>query len=697
MTNFTVPHDHSRLRMGVARTPHAHRRLNRFLLSCVLVSTATLTSAQGLVQPLPGAPSAVQPIDPAVAERQSAQQQLTAALARIAENGDDWQSLTQAGRAALVLGDPRAALGFLSRAEILAPRDPVIKAALGAALVRMEDATQAMRFFDSAIALGGLERAYLADRGLAFDLLGDQRRAQADYAAAAQFAPSAEVTRRYAISLGIAGQQDAAIQMLGPLLRAQDRAAWRSRAMIVAMSGRPDEARQIARATMPAQLAQGLDPYFSLMPRLTSVQLAAAAHFGRFPTYEMVAAQPVRNAGVQVAIAAAAPAAAPATRRGRAGRRAIASAGTTAPLQAPRPSPTAARRDAARAAIARTGASTPARATPPPVAVSAPTRAPGPAGQAALPPALPSQPAAVAVAQNVIPSPSLPTATPALDRAAALAATAPSVAAQPTPIPAAATPLPAPPVAVVPPPAANSAPTTIVAVALPPSQPAGVATNGAIAGPPGPDGRLPSAAPAVAAPSPSAPALVQPSVAAADTNVLTGWSLDDVAQSVTVPASERSVEAGALGIDELRAIATERRRAAAAAAAERRERERTDARARAEADAAATERAAEVAREREAAEARNRHPARAWVQIATGSDPAALAYDYRRMSRANASLYEGQAGATAVWNRTRRLVVGPFRTAAQARAWLARLSAAGGDGFVWTSDVGQEVTPIARR
>jgi cytochrome c-type biogenesis protein CcmH/NrfG len=102
------------------------------LAGCVLSLTAP-TLAQEVAQPLPN----VAPLDPAAAARVAAQQQLTAALSQIARNGNDAMALTQAGRAALTLGDPRAALGFLARAEALAPRDPVIKAALGATMVQL--------------------------------------------------------------------------------------------------------------------------------------------------------------------------------------------------------------------------------------------------------------------------------------------------------------------------------------------------------------------------------------------------------------------------------------------------------------------------------------------------------------------------------------------------------------------------------
>ncbi len=741
--------------------------------------------------PAPGtsAPAPIQP-DQQMLERAAAQAQLTQALSTIAANGSDWQALTAAGRAALVLGDPRAALGFLSRAELLAPRDPVIKAAIGAALVRMEDPTQAMRFFESAIALGGLERAYLADRGLAFDMLGDQRRAQADYAVAMQAAPSPEVVRRYAISLGISGSTDAALQLLAPLLRAQDRAAWRTRAMIAAMNGRPDEARQIARTTMPSQLAQGLDPYFALMTRLTPAQLVSAAHFGRFPSYEIVSRQPDRLAASRTALAARSPAPAATTGRGRDRRdRTSRRSGerTAATTRGPTTSREAARgEDATRSSSTRIAAVTPAPIpaparsaaplpvptpvpaptpaplpVPPPIRTVLPTPTPAPLPAATAAPA-PVQVLATAPAPTPPPTPA-PASVPGVLQTPA-PAPAPSPAPAPTPAPVqvalATAPFPAPaastptfsagPVQGPPAPIGSSAmpaaaPTTpplaapgIMTVDLPPSQAAAAASSPApavsTAAPVAPAATpglttlpppaiitpaplpvqtsLPSPAPAAADPAdavqiatlqpsdrPAAPTgggvtgTVTAATPAGNTTVVEGWSLESVAGSVAVPAAERATEAGALGIEELRRIATERRRIAAAQA---RERELAATAARADDTARREQEAAEERRRAEAAE-RARHPARVWVQVATGADAGALAIDYRRFAREDAAVFQGQSGATAVWNRTRRLVVGPFPNAAAARAWLNRYVAAGGEGFIWNSDLGQEVTPLPGR
>ncbi len=602
------PHDHP----PRDHPPHATARLARRarLLVAAAVLTGTAVTPCVAVAQVAAPTEVVDPqdaarVDPQDAARVVAQQQLTSALSRVATDGSDWPALSQAGRAALAIGDARAAIGFLARAEALAPRDPVIKAAIGAAMVQLEDPAQAMRYFDAAVGAGGLDRTYLGDRGLAFDLLGNQTRAQSDYAVAMQSAPSAELTRRYAISLGISGRSEQAVQMLAPLLRAQDRAAWRSRAMIVAMNGHPDQAREIARTTMPAALAEALSSYFDLMDRLTPVQLAAAAHFGRFPAYETVQGQPSRAAAARTALAAA-----------------------TAAAATPR---------AGRAANSRRGRR-PVAVSPPVVVASTDV---APAITAAPPPL----PAAVAVRPAPVRS----------TRASRRAAREAARRVVPTPSP----------------PAANPTP--------PPAQ---IAQNPQSASPP---------------PSPSP----------TNTAVVAGWSLGDVVQSIAVPETERATTSGALTLDELNAIAAQRRQEQATAAAAVRAREQAAARARAEADArararlaaetAARERVAEQAAARAEAERLRRNPARHWVQVATGASVSALAFDCRRLAREYATAFAGQNCASAAWNRTRRLLVGPFASPAAARTWDSAYRRGGGDSFVWSSSAGEEVTPVVRR
>src|SRR3546814_20605738 len=113
----------------------------------------------------------------------------------------------------------------------------------------MENPTRALDYFGEAQLLGAPERLFLADRGLASDLLGQQDAAQRDYQLALSIAPSNELTRRYALSLGISGDADRAVQMLTPQLRAPDRGAWRLREMILAMKGRHKDATDLGKAT----------------------------------------------------------------------------------------------------------------------------------------------------------------------------------------------------------------------------------------------------------------------------------------------------------------------------------------------------------------------------------------------------------------------------------------------------------------
>lgn len=648
-------------------TDQAHRAIAIGLLASCALSPAPLLAQDMVSQPV--VQSTANPADPEELARAASQRQLTEALGFIAADGSNWFALSQAGRAALALGDARAAVGFLARAEALAPRDPVIKAALGAAMVQLEDPQQAMRYFEAAIAAGGLDRAYLGDRGLAFDLLGDQRRAQADYAVAAVSHPSAELTRRHAISLGISGQPDEAIRMLAPLLRAQDRAAWRSRAMIVAMNGRPDEARQIARTTMPPQLAEALDPYFALMDRLTPDQLAAASHFGRFPTYDALRGQPSRANAARIA-AATTTAPEPATARGRdrssrsRDRDREQNSGTRtsrrAPAASPAPTPV-------RVAVVprREETSVPASiSAPPPPA--APIVRPPVQQVAAAPVPTPSVPlpAATTVASGSAPA-SITVRSPATGPVAGPPDTEPQYASA-APSTAVATASPQPDVIYYPDPAARAEPAAEQLAALAP---------------------VPQPDPTPAATPPPVP-----------TTQLAGWSLDSVVGSIEIPETELAASANALSLAEMDAIAAERRAAQAAEAQARsaaRAAERAEARTRAATEAEARRREeARVAAEAEAV--RRRNPARFWVQVATGSNVSALAFDCRRLSREYAASFRGQSCSTAAWNRTNRLVVGPFRTQAAAREWERAYKAAGGDGFAWASDAGEEVTPVGR-
>ncbi|XVJ64444.1 MAG: SPOR domain-containing protein [Sphingopyxis sp.] len=623
-------------RPGRGRT---HRgALALLLLGTALAGTVSAGPAQAMQ---PAAPDAA--TRAAMDRRTAARTLLSAALARLASNAGDTRALLDAGRASIDLEDYRAALGFLVRAEQGSPRDGAVKAALGAAMVHMENPTRALDYFGEAQLLGASERLFLADRGFARDLLGQQDAAQRDYQLALSVAPNDEVQRRYALSLGISGQADRAIQMLAPQLRQQDRGAWRLRAIILAINGREKEATEIVNATMPPALARNILPYLTQMNRLNPAQQAAAAHFGRFPTGQLGPAR----APVQMAAATPAPAPTPSpstSSRRRASSERERARGTLSPAAA---APVTVR----RAADLAPAATPPVRATP------APTPTPTP-----------------------IPTPT-PTPTPAPTPARALAAVptpTPPPAATPAPIPSptAATPRPAP------------ASTTPIGVAVDPR-----------AGPVGPGfsitdiGRPAAAAATTPAPAASTPFASPPPVSAstppaaipAPTPVAAPplASLADIVGSIEIPPEELDRPDNAIGAEVLARLQQEKRQAEAAEDAKR-EKDAAAAKVKAEAEAKAKADAAE----------KKANPARIWVQIATGANPKALAFDYNRFSKRNAALFKGKMGATAAWGQTRRLLVGPFANRKAAQDWLGDYKKAEGDGFLFNSEAGETVDPI---
>ena len=242
-----------------------------------LLLTPTTASAQS------------QSATPGAAPANSTAQALDAALARLARNPRDIDSLVAAGRAALALGDTDAAVGFFSRADRLAPATPRVLAGLAVAKVRARDPLAALPLFDMADAGGALTPDDMADRGLAFDLVGDNRSAQNHYRRALASGTGAfsggggESARRLVLSRAIAGDRAGVETALRPLLESGDRAATRTQAFALAILGREDEAVAVVRATMPPELATAISPYLRYMRKLTPAQQAAAANLGEFP------------------------------------------------------------------------------------------------------------------------------------------------------------------------------------------------------------------------------------------------------------------------------------------------------------------------------------------------------------------------------------------------------------------------------
>ena len=173
---------------------------------------------------------------------QSAGMKLNDALGLLARNPQDLEALIAAGRASLELGDVQAAIGFFHRAETLWPGSVRAKAGLAGAFVLGADPIAAISMFKDAEKFGPIDAARVADRGLAYDLVGDNQTAQAYYRQSLALTASDETSRRLALSQAISGDRRGMEATLGPLLQRQDKGAWRARAFALAILGVPDEA-----------------------------------------------------------------------------------------------------------------------------------------------------------------------------------------------------------------------------------------------------------------------------------------------------------------------------------------------------------------------------------------------------------------------------------------------------------------------
>ena len=530
------------------RWPGAHTRAAAAAVLLPLVAlSGQPVAAQAVIQPLP---------DPAAGR-------LAEALRTLARNPQSLEALIAAGDASLQLDDLEAALGFFTRAEAAAPADGRAKAGRASVLARREQPVEALRLFAEAERLGAPMVIYSADRGLAYDLVGDNANAQGAYRVALSQAPDDTVTRRLAISQAIGGDKAASEATLLPLLQRQDLAAFRARAFALAILGEEDEAVSIAETMLPARLSSRMAPYLRYMTRLTRAQQAAAANLGRFPR----AAEIGRD---EPAIAELAGSAAPSAAPQPAGR------GSDARL-VPSGQPMGSRRRERSTQVA---------AAPAPAASPAPS-------------ATPQQAAAAPAAE--LP----PVGPPAQEVAAApVVQPLPAPAAEPVvqPLPASTT-----PTFAAAEPAATSAPTPAPAATPPPA--------------------------------------IEPDLATA---------FADLAQ-----APRPRPTPGAAGAVDITTIEP------------RRERPRPP-----------------------APPPPPPNPSREWVQLATGRNADALAFDWRRIKREAGGALDNDRPHLAAWGDRTRLLIGPFANAAEAQAAVRALAGADIDSFRFTSAEGEEVRPL---
>jgi hypothetical protein len=90
------------------------------------------------------------------------------------------------------------------------------------------------------------------------------------------------------------------------------------------------------------------------------------------------------------------------------------------------------------------------------------------------------------------------------------------------------------------------------------------------------------------------------------------------------------------------------------------------------------------------------HPSRHWVQIAGGAR-AALGYELSRIRRAAPELMQGRVAHVAANGASSRLLIGPFASSAEARAFVNQLARKDVPSFTWTSPAGEEVARLPAR
>ncbi|WP_068092594.1 SPOR domain-containing protein [Novosphingobium rosa] len=596
-----------------------------------------------VVQPLPTghSQSQVPSNDPA--------RQLSNALGRIANNPSDAEALLDAGNAATALGDTASAEGFYARAEKLAPGNPHALAALAVSKLHGEDPVGAIPMFEQASQGMVLSGDQLADRGLSYDLVGDNASAQRFYREALANGANDETVRRLALSQAIAGDRKSMETTLAPLLQKQDRAAWRTRAFAFAILGREDEAEAIARSTMPPELANGMSPYLRFMRRLTPAQQAAAANLGRFPHASQIGKDDAKIAayasqhGIRHLAAADAPLAPAGAPLGATAAAKPASTKLAANTRKTRGWKGGAPVDVAPAPAAASNPlppePNPSREVSPPPALASAARRPAPVAGLAPAPMANRPDAELPPIGGAAPQPSaaLPAATPA--PALAMAGEKPHQEASRFDLgrlpPAETTPAPAPvmpgPVASVPPAPGVTAPPPppVTFVAAEPAAPAHIRTAAKA------PGKTPSHKPSFA-------------------EAFSEWGSPSARKEV---GRKEAAEAPASGAVDIRKI--------------------------------------KAPRPAPKAPPPPKYPSRVWVQVGVGRDFKRIAYDWRQMSRDYAKILKGMPAWTADWGRTNRVLVGPFDDQADAKAFEAKLKKAGREGaFMWLSDEGQEVDPL---
>ena len=594
------------------------------LLFLALAAAPQAGFAQAVVQPLPGTTPADR-----LADRMRA----------LGANPNDINALIAAGELSLGLDDLSAAAALFARADKINPRQGRVKAGMGSILVRSERPGEALRYFALADSYGIDPQRIASDRGLAYDLIGEQERAQREYRVAlasrvGEAADRDEAARRYALSLGISGREAQALEVIDPLLRKQDRGAWRARAFVLAMNGKGPEATRIATTMLPSGMAQGLQPFFDRLPTLPIADRALAVHFGEVHTTP----ERIADRGMAPRLAPLPPG------PGAPTRIAVAQAPPVPKIKTPRGA-------TSTAAVASPAQPTRVASAAPPIVA--------PAQVASVQPRLAAAPVVAVQPRQAAANPAPVTSAPV---------TVASTPATPTPQP----------VAV----AATVAPDPAAAKALRTSEDSILARI--IAGLSIPASELdiapfiPAAPPRRTAPPVSA-AQVVAEARAKEARDAAARALADKAlaekKAAEVKLAEKKVADKKLA--DKKAV-TDRKAIAAKKIA----------------DAKAAAEAKEAAAAKKAARA---NPPRIWVQVAGGANEGDLAKAWSAVKAKAPGTFAGKQAWTTPLRATNRVLAGPFKTGAEARSFVNQLGKNGVSAFTFESGQGQAVTRLPGR
>ena len=671
------------------RTRHLRRMNVKMLRTAGLLCTLAFSSAAFAQAVDESALDALDrqalPVVPVSAEPSGAVE-LRSAMRRISFSPTDADALADAGNASLILGDANAALNFFTRANALRPGNSRIVSGLAIATVRTENPFEALRLFDDAVRLGATERSIAADRALAFDLLGNFGRAQQDYNLARTASTSDDLVMRQAISLSLAGQKEQADAMLVPLLQRKNAAAWRARAFILAARGDLRESTKVAQGFMDTASAQRMERFFRLMPNLTGAQQAAAIHLGHFPTSQYVGrdSEQVRSIAATM----------PQTTIASSENRLIPSGEPLGPKAGKsRDTKTAQRPESKRDRKARERAEVQVAIANIPESLKLPKTDTARLGTATARAKVEEAQSSRITSANTNALPVPETARPLVrlpsPQSATQQATTPRQSAGVTTS------------AVGPRDQSAVAPvnTRTVLSRNASSSPMGVITPlPVLTGPPAPQTNVASnvvTTQGVSTPVVSQPQIqLQPQMAAptptpgpvAVRATSSGFDLGAIVGSIQIPESEQQRAEVPVDLKMLRKAAV-----AKPATADTAKNDKVYPKVAGKPDPKA---AAKVDPKIAAkAKAEKDNPARFWVQVAAG-DAGALGFDFKKFAKKYPELFKGKNGWTTPWGRTDRLLIGPFADQNAAKKWDGDFKKAGGDSFMWKSEIGVPVTQL---